>query len=49
MFLIFSIASAQSGVIIPLPGEKPDPDKLSLAVMNVDVLIDNQHATVKVM
>ena len=49
MFLIFSIASAQSGVIIPLPGEKPDPHKLSLAVMNVDVLIDNQHATVKVM
>lgn len=39
----------QSAVLIPLPSEKPDPNVLSLAVMNVDILIDNQHATVNVM
>lgn len=49
ILLIVSIVSAQSGVVIPLPGEKPDPNVLSLAVMNVDILIDNQHATVKIM
>ena len=49
LFLIVSIAVAQSGVVIPLPSEKPDPNVLSLAEMNVDILIDNQHATVKVM
>ena len=49
LFLIVSIAVAQSGVVIPLPSEKPDPNVLSLAKMNVDILIDNQHATVKVM
>ena len=50
IFLIFSIASAQSGVLIPSSiGEKPDAKVLSLAVMNVDILIDNQHATVKVL
>ncbi|HEV8591651.1 MAG TPA: VIT domain-containing protein [Pyrinomonadaceae bacterium] len=49
IFLIVSIASAQSGVLIPSPNEKPDPKILSLAVMSVDILIDNQHATVKVM
>src|ERR1041385_3480839 len=41
--------SAQSGVLIPSTGSKPDPNTLSLQVMNVDVLIDNQHARVKVM
>ena len=49
MSLIVSIAVAQSGVVIPLPSEKPDPAVLSLAKMNVDILIDNQHATVRVM
>jgi Ca-activated chloride channel homolog len=42
-------SSAQSGVLIPSTGSKPDPNTLSLQVMNVDVLIDNQHARVKVM
>lgn len=41
--------SAQSGVLIPSTSSKPDPSTLSLQVMNVDVLIDNQHASVKVM
>jgi Ca-activated chloride channel family protein len=41
--------AAQSGVLIPSTSSKPDPNTLSLQVMNVDVLIDNQHARVKVM
>ena len=41
--------SAQSGVLIPSTSNKPDPATLSLQVMNVDVLIDNQHARVRVM
>ena len=41
--------SAQSGVLIPSTSSKPDPATLSLQVMNVDVLIDNQHARVRVM
>ena len=49
IFLIVSIAVSQSAVVVPLPAEKPDPNVLSLAKMNVDILIDNQHATVKVM
>jgi Ca-activated chloride channel family protein len=49
LLLIATLAAAQSGVLIPLPSEKPNPDVLSLAAMNVDILIDNQHATVKVM
>jgi len=43
-------SQAQSGVLIPSSmSDKPDPAKLSLAVMNVDVLIDNQHARVRVL
>jgi len=42
-------SSAQSGVLIPSISNKPDPSILSLQVMNVDVLIDNQHARVRVM
>src|SRR4051812_25504987 len=49
LLLTVSIAVAQTGVVIPLPNEKPDQDILSLAKMNVDILIDNQHATVRVM
>jgi len=41
--------SAQSGVLIPSTSSKPDPNTLSLQMMNVDVLIDNQHARVKVL
>ncbi len=49
IFLVFSVISAQTGVLIPSSlSDKPDPKVLSLAVMNVDVLIDNQHATVRV-
>ncbi|MGI8670240.1 MAG: VIT and vWA domain-containing protein [Aridibacter sp.] len=50
IFLIFSIANAQTGVLIPTTiSDKPNPKILSLAVMNVDITIDNQHATVRVM
>src|ERR1043165_1549217 len=40
---------AQSGALIPSSKDKPDPSVLSLQVMNVDVLIDNQHARVRVL
>ena len=49
LVVVARLISAQSGVLIPLPGTKPDASKLSLNVMNVDVLIDNQHARVKVL
>ncbi len=45
----FYFTLAQSGVLMPLPTEKPDAKILSLAVMNVEIVIDNQHATVKVL
>jgi Ca-activated chloride channel family protein len=47
--LPFRPGRAQSGVLIPSSKEKPDASILSLQVMNVDVLIDNQHATVRVL
>jgi Ca-activated chloride channel homolog len=47
--LLVQLISAQSGVLIPSTSSKPDPKTLSLNVMNVDVLIDNQHARVKVL
>jgi Ca-activated chloride channel family protein len=47
--LPFSPSRAQSGVLIPSSKDKPDASVLSLQVMNVDVLIDNQHATVRVL
>ncbi len=41
--------AAQSGVLVPSSlKDKPDESLLSLQVMNVDVLIDNQHARVRV-
>ena len=49
LLLPFYFAKAQSGVLIPLPSEKPDAKILSLAVMNVEITIDNQHASVKIM
>src|SRR5690242_9126821 len=49
LLLLFSLISAQSGVLIPSSSSKPDPKTLSLNVMNVDVLIDDQHARVKVL
>jgi Ca-activated chloride channel homolog len=48
IFLIFSIVSAQSGVLIPTNENKPNSKTLSLAAMNVEITIDNQHASVKV-
>jgi Ca-activated chloride channel family protein len=47
--VVSRLGSAQSGVLIPSTGSTPDASKLSLNVMNVDVLIDNQHARVKVL
>lgn len=45
-----SKGSAQSGVLIPSSmKDKPDDSILSLGVMNVDVLVDNQHARVRVL
>ena len=45
-----SRGGAQSGVLIPSSIKKtPDDSILSLAVMNVDVLVDNQHARVRVL
>jgi hypothetical protein len=41
--------SAQSGALIPSTSDKPDPATLSLQVMKVDVLIDNQHARVRIL
>src|SRR5436853_5867876 len=42
-------SAAQSGVLVPSSRkDKPDESLLSLQVMNVDVLIDNQHARVRV-
>src|SRR6185295_10245365 len=42
--------SAQSGALIPVSVKNvPDPSILSLQVMKVDVVIDNQHARVKVL
>src|SRR5437762_1133607 len=41
--------SAQSGVLIPSTSDKPNVAALSLQSMNVDVLIDNQHARVRVL
>src|SRR5678815_5794662 len=49
LLLPYRHSSAQSGVLIPSTSSKPDAATLSLQVMNVDVLIDNQHARVKVM
>lgn len=43
----FDRSAAQSGVLIPTNTNKPDDKVLSLAVMNVDICIDNQFATVR--
>jgi Ca-activated chloride channel family protein len=49
LLLPFAFTSAQSGVLIPGSESKPNAKILSLAVMNVEILIDNQHATVKIL
>lgn len=52
IFLLFSAAfeiKSQTGVLIPLPKDKPDEKILSIQTMNVSICIDNQTANVKVM
>ena len=52
LLLLLPVArgGAQSGVLIPSSiKDAPDDSVLSLAVMNVDVLVDNQHARVRVL
>jgi Ca-activated chloride channel family protein len=50
LFFTSPKGSAQSGVLIPSSvKDKPDDSILSLALMNVDVLVDNQHARVRVL
>lgn len=48
-YFISHKSAAQSGVLIPSNSDKPNDAILSLQVMNVDVLIDNQHARVRVL
>lgn len=50
IFALFSLerGAAQSGVLIASNADAPDSSKLSLAVMDVDVLVDNQLARVEV-
>lgn len=48
--LLFSafIANAQTGVLIPLPKDKPDEKMLSIQTMNVQICADNQTVNVQV-
>lgn len=47
--VLVSLASAQTGVLIRTTGNgQPDPSVLSLAKMNVDITIEDQHADVRV-
>jgi Ca-activated chloride channel homolog len=46
LFLISS--NAQSGVLIPTSTNKPDEKILALQRMDVDIVIDNNHANVKI-
>jgi Ca-activated chloride channel family protein len=49
LLLSLVFASAQSGVLIPSSiRDQPDEEVLSLQRMDVEILIDNQHANVKV-
>lgn len=50
-FLLLFLASytnAQTGVLIPLPKDKPDEKMLSIQTMNVSLCVDNQTANVRV-
>ncbi|HEX8637695.1 MAG TPA: VIT and VWA domain-containing protein [Pyrinomonadaceae bacterium] len=47
--MIFSLVAAQSGVLIPGGENEPNRKILSLAVMNVEITIDNGRAAVKIM
>jgi Ca-activated chloride channel homolog len=49
LLFTFAFAKAQSGVLIPSSlKDKPDEKVLALQKMDVDILIDNQHANVKI-
>ena len=45
----FHFTFAQSGVLLPTSTNKPDEKTLSLQRMDVDILIDNNHANIKIM
>ncbi|NJM53001.1 MAG: VWA domain-containing protein, partial [Blastocatellia bacterium] len=47
--LFFLSANSQSGVLIPTATNKPDEKILALQRMDVDILINNQHASVKIL
>jgi Ca-activated chloride channel homolog len=52
LFLLLFLASpgpAQTGVLIPLPKDKPDEKMLSIQTMNVSICADNQTVSVQVM
>lgn len=40
-------SAAQSGLLLPSDADKPDDSVLSLAVMDVEICVDNQFATVR--
>ncbi len=51
IFLLFFAGfeiKAQTGVLIPLPKDKPDEKMLSFQMMNISICIDNQTANVKI-
>ena len=51
IFFLFCLpAFGQAGVLIPTQeGDQPDPSKLSLSEMVVDIKVDNQYSRVRVM
>ena len=48
LILFAFTGAAQTGVLIPLPKDKPDEKILSIASMNVSLCVDNQTAKVQV-
>ena len=48
IFLPCRRGQSQTGVLIPSPRSSPDASILSLQTMNVDICIDNQTATIRV-
>jgi Ca-activated chloride channel family protein len=49
LLVIIHLTFAQSGILISTSTDKPDEKTLSLQRMDVDILIDNNHANVKIM
>ena len=48
LILLAFVCDAQTGVLIPLPKDKPDEKILSIDTMNVRMCVDNQTAKVQV-